>query len=104
MAESSVLGAYQRQLNIAQLDLRIRTNGTMAILADGKELGNMVYDPTTLGRLVDRAERIALPPTTLQTVKLVPVVFSRLAWDLLMTGFAVYYFIPLEITVRFTNG
>lgn len=101
---NSVLGAYQRQLNIAQLDLRIRTNGTMAILGDGKELGNLAYNPITLGRLIDRVERLALPPSTLQTIKLLPVVYPRLAWDVLMTSLAVYYVIPLEITVRFTNG
>jgi hypothetical protein len=104
MAQTSVLGAYQRQLDIDQLDLRIRTNGRMAVLADGQELVFMSYNPTTLGRVIDRAERMLLPPNTVAAIKLIPVALPRLSWDVFLTSLAVYYVIPLEITVRFING
>lgn len=99
--QGSVLQAYLRQLNVNQLDLRVRTDGKMIMLADGRELGYVTYTPATLSNALQVAGKVAMTEDTARTVRLIPVVFPALTSNLLLTSMAGYYVLPMEITFRF---
>lgn len=101
LPQDSVLQVYQRQLDINQLDLRVRTDGKMIVLADGRELGYLTYTPASLSNALQVAGKVALPESTARTVRLIPVVFPALTSNLLLTSMAGYYVLPMEITFRF---
>ncbi len=99
--QSSPLNAYQRQANINELNLRLRSDGKAFIVGDGQELGQIQYTPRTLSNALNLAQRMSLTPDTIRNIRLFPLVFPGLASHLLTTGMTAYYVLPLEITVRF---
>jgi hypothetical protein len=101
---NSAITAYQQQLNINQLDVKIRTNGKMFLLADGRDLGYVSYDPVSLKNGIYLGERVALPPSSIRAISLVPIFFPHLVLNAVVTSQILYFTLPIEITVRFLRG
>lgn len=102
--QSGGIAAYQQQMNINQLDVKIRSNGQMFLLADGKDLGTINYDPVTLKNGVDLAQRVGLQNRERRIISLLPILAPQLVLNAAVTGQILYFTLPIEITVRFIRG
>lgn len=101
---NSAITVFQQRANINQLDLKIRSNGQAFILADGKEMGTIAYNPETLRNAVYLGERMGLAPSQIRFITLVPILFPHLVLNAAVTSQILYFTLPIEITVRFLRG
>jgi hypothetical protein len=98
---NNVLSNYQ----IGQLEVRLRTNGAIGIMADGRELGRVSYNLITLKNAVWLVARMFAPwPFLLAAIVLLAFVFPRLTLTGLFTIISLYYVLPIEITFRVISG
>jgi hypothetical protein len=102
--QNSAMYAYQKQLNITQLDVKLRTDGKVDLLGDGKDLATIAYNPVTLSNTLEIAKKVALPASTARAIGYLPILFPHLALNTFLTGQTVYFVLPIEMTVRFVQG
>jgi hypothetical protein len=102
--ESSPILAYQQKLNINQLDVKIRTDGKVTLVADGKEVGYVSYNLGSLMNAIRLAEKTALPKNTVAGLGVVPLVFPELVSNLRFSSQTLYFVLPVEMTLRFVRG
>jgi len=101
---NSAISAFQKQSNINQLDVKVRTNGRMLLLADGREMGYVSYDPVSLRNGIFLAERTILSPSQVRIITWVPLLFPHLVLNAAVTSQILYSTLPIEITIRFIRG
>lgn len=104
LAANDPMGAFQRQLKINELNVKIRTDGKVSAIADGKELAYTSYNPASLANAIDLAERHTLSPAMRTGVTVFQWIFQRLTWNVFLTGLSLYYGLPVEINIRFIPG
>jgi hypothetical protein len=102
--QNSAMYTYQKQLDITQLDVKLRTDGKVDLIGDGKDLATIAYNPVTLGNTLDIAKKVALPPATVRAIGYLPILFPHLALDTFLTSQTIYFVLPIEMTVRFVQG
>jgi hypothetical protein len=102
--QNSAMYVYQKQLKITQLDVKLRTDGKVDLLGDGKDLATMVYNPVTLGNTIAIAKKVALPPAWSRALGYIPYLFPHLALNTFLTSQTIYFVLPIEMTVRFVQG
>jgi len=104
MSDDSTVGAYQRQLNVSNLNVVLRTDGKFAVDADGQTLAQVKYHLGELVTIVDLAEKTALQDPARTAVRVYRLLFQDWAWNVLIGSLSVYYGLPVELTIRFTHG
>ena len=104
LSENNVIGAYQRQLRINELNIIVRTNGKLSITADNQQLANLSYTLDSLNNSSDLAQQMFLPSLTRTTIRLFPFLFPQEAWKMYLSGLYLYYVLPVEINIRIVRG
>lgn len=104
LAANSPLLAYQRQMKINDLNLRVRSDGKAFVVGDGKDLAQIGYTPASLLHTLQIAERMGVEPQTSRYVRAFALVFPDVVANLWNTGLMVYYVLPMEMTIRFIPG
>lgn len=105
LSEGNSIGAFQRQLKINELNLVLRTNGKVAVNADGQQLASLSYTPVSLSNTSNLVQPFVLTDNNIKAVlRTVPFLFPALASNASLTGLTLYYVLPVEITVRFVSG
>lgn len=97
---SNAIGAYQQQLGINELNATIRTDGNLVVTADGQPLARFSYTLASLNNSSDLAQQMLLPPSVRTTVRILSYLFPQVASNVYLTGLCVYYFLPVQVTIR----
>lgn len=101
---NNTLGMFQRQLKANELTFRVRTDGKVMISADGQALARVTYDPASFSTAADLAIKTGMPTTVRTGLTVAQYLFPQLLWNVYVTGLAVYYAVPVEITIRCIPG
>ncbi len=104
LSEGDSIGAVQRQMKINELNLVLRTNGKLAVNADGQQLASLSYTPVSLSNTSNLVQPFVLTDNIKTVLRTVPFLFPALASNASLTGLTLYYVLPVEITVRFVSG
>jgi hypothetical protein len=89
------------QQNANGLDVRVRTDGKIIAEVAGKELAQVGYTPQTLSNVVGLAEKVvAVPPSTVATIKLAPMLIPGVRTLLLNSAITAYYLLPVEVNLK----
>jgi hypothetical protein len=104
VSETNTIGAYQRQLKINELKVILRTDGKLAINADGQQLAHLSYTPVSLNNASVLAQQTLLPQGVRIALRLFQFVFPGLTSNVYLAGLCLYYVLPVEITLRFVRG
>lgn len=105
LSENNVIGAYQRQLGINELNVILRTDGKLTITADGQPLARLSYTLDSLSETSDLAQQMLLPPAArvATRLRLFPI-FTGLARNVYLNELYLYYVLPVELNIRFVRG
>ena len=104
VSENNTMGAYQRQLKINELNVILRTDGKLAINADGQQLARLSYTPVSLNNTKVLALQTLLPQGAIIALRPLQFLFPALTSNVYLTGLCLYYVLPVEITIRFVRG
>jgi hypothetical protein len=104
LEETNALTALARQQNINQFDVKARTDGTVSIQADGRDVGYVSYTPATLANAVTLASKVGLPDNALTAMRILPMIFPGLALNASLTGLTTFFVLPLELNLRLIPG
>ncbi len=104
LSEGDPIGAVQRQMKVNELNLVLRTNGKLAVNADGQQLASLSYTPVSLSNTSNLVQPFVLTDNIKTVLRTVPFLFPALASNASLTGLTLYYVLPVEITVRFVSG
>lgn len=84
--------------------VQLRTDGKLAINADGQQLARLSYTPVSLNNTKVLALQTLLPQGAIIALRPLQFLFPALTSNVYLTGLCLYYVLPVEITIRFVRG
>jgi hypothetical protein len=101
--DSTPLNAALKNSN-SDINLKVRSDGTITASANGTNVATVDYNPRTLANAIDLGQKIALTDNTRRVIRVSQILLPGLTYALLSNGYAIYRWLPLELNVRVVPG